>query len=68
MYGGSQLGPYDAERPQSLHTSDRCRFSSLALYTEKTILPIPITINWDMIVVTVFLLILNQMEFQLVQN
>ena len=37
-------------------------------YTEKTIFPFPFHIEWDMIVCTVFLLILNQIDFHLVQN
>ena len=38
----------------------------MAVYTEKTIFPFHV--EWDMIVVTVFLSILSQMEFHLVQN
>ena len=38
------------------------------LVTEKNYISISFQIEWDMIVVTVFLLILNQMEFHLVQN
>ena len=42
----------------------------IILYTEKIISyrSYPIHIEWDMIVVTVFLLILNQMGFHMVQN
>ena len=36
--------------------------------TEKTIVSISFHIEWDMVVVTVFLSILTQMEFHLVQN
>ena len=37
-------------------------------YAEKTGISISFQIEWDMIVVTVFLSILNQMDFHLVQN
>jgi len=37
-------------------------------YTEKTICSISFQIEWDLIVVSVFLSILNQIEFHLVQN
>ena len=37
-------------------------------YTEKNYVSISFHIEWDMIVVTVFLSISNQMEFHLVQN
>ena len=40
----------------------------VAAYTEKTRYSISFQIEWDMIVVLVFLSILNQMEFHLVQN
>ena len=37
-------------------------------YTEKNYISISFQIEWDMIVVTVFLSILNQIEFHLVQK
>jgi len=37
-------------------------------YTEKNYISISFQIEWDMIMVTVFLSILNQIEFHLVQN
>ena len=75
MYGGFRgalnwvpLMPRDASLSDS-YKSDRWRFSCLAvfLHWEKHISN-SFHIEWDMIKVTVFLSILNQMEFHLVQN
>ena len=76
MFGGmafnwASIMPRDASHSDNC-TSDHRSFQAYHtpmhnLYIEKTVF-ISFHIEWDMIVVTVFLSILNQIEFHLVQN
>ena len=67
----SPMMPRDYSLSDS-YTSNRCPFSSLATILSvihwENYISIFFHIEWDMIVVTVFLWILNQMEIHLVQN
>ena len=75
MYGWSQgvlnwapMMPTDASLSNS-YKSDRWRFSCPAVFLHwENYVSISFNIEWDMIVVTVYLSILNQMELRLVQN
>ena len=75
MYGGFRGGPHlghlmprDASLSDS-YKSDRWRFSCLAVFVHwENYTSNSSHIEWDIIMMTVFLSILNQMEFYLVQN